>query len=600
MLQTEALQTLRSVFGYEAFKGHQQAIIEHMCQGGDALVLMPTAAGKSLCYQLPALIMDGVGIVISPLIALMQDQVSALHQLGIKAAYLNSTLTAEQTQKTENALLNGEIDLLYIAPERLITAHTQWILSRIKIALFAIDEAHCVSHWGHDFRADYLQLSILSQRFPNIPRIALTATADQRTREEIIQRLSLDRAKQFVSSFDRPNIRYRITEKHQSRQQLLNFIQQEHVNESGIVYCLSRRKVEETTAWLIQQGLKALSYHAGMSHELRQHNQHQFLMEDGIIIVATIAFGMGIDKPNVRFVAHLDLPKSIEAYYQETGRAGRDGLPANAWLSYGLHDVMTLRQILASSNADEHHKRHEYTKLDAMLGLCEAVSCRRQILLSYFGEHLPDPCGNCDICLQGVATWDGSLAAQQALSTIYRCGQGFGIIYLIAVLIGKTDERIQQNGHHRLSVFGIGKALNERQWRSVFRQLIARGFVKLNMDNHGTLQLDGSCRPVLRGEQTLILRQDSKSSKTKAHSNLKRQTIADQDTALWNALRNKRRQLAEQQDVPPYIIFNDLTLLEMLEKRPDTSREFAGLTGVGERKLSLYGDEFLAVLAEFT
>ena len=599
MLQTEALQILRSVFGYEVFKGHQQAIIEHVCQGGDALVLMPTAAGKSLCYQLPALLLDGVGIVISPLIALMQDQVSALHQLGIQAAFLNSTLSAEQANATETALVNGQIDLLYIAPERLVTPHTQWLLSRCKIALFAIDEAHCVSHWGHDFRADYLQLCILSQRFPNIPRIALTATADQRTREEIIQRLSLDTAKQFVSSFDRPNIRYRITEKQQSRQQLLSFIQQEHVNDSGIVYCLSRRKVEDTTAWLVQQGLKALSYHAGMSHELRQANQHQFLMEDGIIIVATIAFGMGIDKPNVRFVAHMDLPKSIESYYQETGRAGRDGLPANAWLCYGLHDVMTLRQILANTNADAQHKRHEYAKLDAMLALCEAVSCRRQILLNYFGEELPDPCGNCDTCLQEVATWDGSLAAQQALSAIYRCGQGFGVMYLIAVLLGKADQRIQQNGHHVLSVFGIGKALTEQQWRSVFRQLIARGLVNLDMENHGTLQLDDSCRPVLRGEQTLILRQDSKPPKTKNQRNLRMQTIADQDSALWHALRNKRRQLAEQQDVPPYIIFNDLTLLEMLEKRPETSREFAGLTGVGERKLALYGDEFLAVMAEF-
>lgn len=600
MLHTEALQTLRSVFGYEAFKGHQQAIIEHICDGGDALVLMPTAAGKSLCYQLPALLLEGVGIVISPLIALMQDQVSALHQLGIKAAFLNSTLTPEQVQQTENALFKGEIDLLYIAPERLVTAHNQWLLSKINICLFAIDEAHCVSHWGHDFRADYLQLSILSQRFPHIPRIALTATADQRTREEIITRLSLESAKQFISSFDRPNIRYRITEKQQSRQQLLSFIKQEHPNDSGIVYCLSRRKVEETTDWLVEHGFRALSYHAGLSHELRQHNQHQFLMEDSIIIVATIAFGMGIDKPNVRFVAHLDLPKSIEAYYQETGRAGRDGLPANAWLSYGLHDVMTLKQILASSNADEQHKRLEFAKLDAMLALCEAVSCRRQILLNYFGEQLHDACGNCDTCLNKVATWDGSLAAQQALSTIYRCGQRFGVIYLIAVLLGKNDDRIQQNGHHLISTFGIGKNLTEQQWRSVFRQLIARGMVVVDMDQHGALRLDESCRPVLRGEQTLILRQDSKAPKTKVQRTQKLQTLANDDSVLWDALRNKRRQLAEQQDVPPYIIFNDLTLLEMIEKRPASSREFSNLTGVGERKLALYGDEFLAVIADYT
>jgi ATP-dependent DNA helicase RecQ len=600
MLHTEALQTLRSVFGYEAFKGHQEAIIQHICQGGDALVLMPTAAGKSLCYQLPALLLEGVGIVISPLIALMQDQVSALHQLGINAAFLNSTLTLEQVQTTENALLKGEIDLLYIAPERLVTAHTQWLLSQLKICLFAIDEAHCVSHWGHDFRADYLQLSILSQRFPNVPRIALTATADPRTRDEIINRLSLGSAKQFISSFDRPNIRYRIIEKQQSRQQLLSFIKHEHPKDSGIVYCLSRRKVEETTAWLVQQGFKALCYHAGLSHELRQHNQHQFLMEDSIIIVATIAFGMGIDKPNVRFVAHLDLPKSIEAYYQETGRAGRDGLPANAWLSYGLHDVMTLKQILASSNADEQHKRIELAKLDAMLALCETVHCRRQLLLNYFGEQREQACGNCDTCLQEVATWDGSLAAQQALSAIYRCGQRFGVIYLIAVLLGKTDERIQQNGHHLLAIFGIGQKLSEHQWRSVFRQLIARGLVVMDMERHGALRLDVSCRPVLRGEQSLILRQDNKASKNKVQRTQKLQNLADQDSELWEALRTKRRQLAEQQDVPPYIIFNDLTLYEMIEKRPTSSRQFANLTGVGERKLALYGDEFLSVIADFT
>lgn len=600
MLHTEALQVLRNVFGYEAFKGQQEAIIHHICQGGDALVLMPTAAGKSLCYQLPALLLEGVGVIISPLIALMQDQVSALHQLGIRAAFLNSTLLPDQVQQTENALIKDEIDLLYIAPERLVTAHTQWLLSQIKICLFAIDEAHCVSHWGHDFRADYLQLSILSQRFPKTPRIALTATADPRTREEIINRLGLETARQFTSSFDRPNIRYRIIEKHQSRQQLLSFIQQEHAHDSGIVYCLSRRKVEETAAWLVQEGFKALSYHAGLSHELRQHNQHQFLMEDSIIIVATIAFGMGIDKPNVRFVAHLDLPKSIEAYYQETGRAGRDGLPANAWLSYGLHDVMTLKQILAGSNADEQHKRIELAKLDAMLALCEAVSCRRQVLLNYFGEQQPDACGNCDTCLQTVATWDGSLAAQQALSAIYRCGQRFGVMYLIAVLLGKTDIRIHQNGHHTLAIFGIGRALSDQQWRSVFRQLIARGMVVIDMEQHGALRLDESCRPILRGEETLILRQDNKSRKNKVVRTHKLQDLANQESVFWEALRNKRRQLAEQQDVPPYIIFNDLTLSEMIEKRPKSSREFANLTGVGERKLALYGDDFLAVIAEFS
>jgi len=595
-----ALQTLRTVFGYDSFRGQQQAIIERVIAGDDVLVLMPTGGGKSLCYQIPALVLNGVGIVISPLIALMQDQVSALHQLGVRAAFLNSSLNLEQVRDIEQRLLNGELDLLYIAPERLSNARTQALFARCKIALFAIDEAHCVSQWGHDFRADYLLLSVLHEQFPQVPRIALTATADERTRQEIIQRLALENAQVFVSGFDRPNIRYRIVQKDNARQQLLSFIRSEHAGDTGIVYCLSRKKVEETADWLNQKGLNALPYHAGMSNELRQKNQHQFLMEDGLIIVATIAFGMGIDKPNVRFVAHLDLPKSVEAYYQETGRAGRDGLPANAWMAYGLQDVITLRQMLASSNADEAHKRVEYHKLDAMLALCEMVSCRRQALLHYFSDHLPQPCGNCDTCLEPVDTWDGSVAAQQALSCIYRTGQRFGVTYLIDVLLGKSDERMRQNGHDKQSTFGIGKALDEKQWRSVFRQLVAKSLVEIDFEGHGSLKLTDACRPVLRGEQTLMLRKDVQVAKSKRDKAERRQLGGEVDTLLWNALRAKRRELADEQDVPPYVIFHDATLMAMVEARPHNHQQLAEISGIGQRKLELYGDEFLAVLAEFS
>jgi len=611
-----ALQVLRTVFGYASFRGQQQDIIQQVVAGRDALVLMPTGGGKSLCYQIPALVMEGVGIVISPLIALMQDQVNALHQLGVRAAFLNSTLSMEQVRVIEQQLLNGELDLLYIAPERLSNSRTQALFARCQIALFAIDEAHCVSQWGHDFRADYLLLSVLHQQFPKVPRIALTATADERTRQEIIQRLALENAEVFVSGFDRPNIRYRIVQKDNARQQLLNFIRTEHSGDTGIVYCLSRKKVEETAEWLNQKGLRALPYHAGMSNELRQKNQHQFLMEDGLIIVATIAFGMGIDKPNVRFVAHLDLPKSVEAYYQETGRAGRDGLPANAWMAYGLQDVLTLRQMLASSNADEAHKRIEYHKLDAMLALCEMVGCRRHAMLAYFGDlqgctsvaggrtpgatdELKQGCGNCDTCLEPVATWDGSLAAQQALSAIYRTGQRFGVTYLIDVLLGKADERIKQFGHDKQSTFGIGKSLDEKQWRSVFRQLVAKSLVEIDFEGHGGLKLTDACRPVLRGEQTLMLRKDVQVAKTKRDKYEKRQPGGIADSALWNALRAKRRELADLQDVPPYVIFHDATLMAMVEARPRNHQQLSLISGIGERKLDLYGDEFLAVLAEF-
>jgi ATP-dependent DNA helicase RecQ len=594
------IEILKAVFGYDCFREPQEEVIDHLLNGKDALVLMPTGGGKSLCYQIPSLIRPGVGIVISPLIALMQDQVNALLQLGVKAAYLNSTLSLDQVRAVERQLLDGDLELLYIAPERLTSERTQALFERIRIALFAIDEAHCVSQWGHDFRADYLQLSLLHERFPSIPRIALTATADAKTREEIVLRLGLEQARLFQRGFDRPNIRYRIVQKQQARQQLIGFIRSEHAGDSGIVYCLSRKKVEETAEWLRTQGVKALPYHAGMPAELRQRHQHQFLMEDGLVIVATIAFGMGIDKPNVRFVAHLDLPKSIEAYYQETGRAGRDGLPADAWMAYGLQDVITLRRMLADSTADDTHKRLELHKLDAMLAFCEQVHCRRQALLSYFGDSLEQPCGNCDTCQDPVQTWDGTTAAQQALSCIYRTGQRFGVGYLIDVLLGKANERIQRFGHQELSTFGIGKELSEQQWHSVFRQLAARGLVSVDFEGHGSLKLTEACRPVLRGEQPLVLRKDLHLKPAKSGKETKKLPVSGQDLSLWDALRAKRREIADAQDVPPYIIFHDATLMAMLEARPATLRQMAKLPGIGERKLKQYGEQFLAIIREYT
>jgi len=598
-VQSKPVEVLKSVFGYDSFRGQQQAVIEQLLAGQDALVLMPTGGGKSLCYQVPALIRPGVGIVISPLIALMQDQVTALLQLGVKAAFLNSTLTLDEVRSIEQQLLAGGLDLLYVAPERLTSARTIALFERIQIALFAIDEAHCVSQWGHDFRADYLQLSLLHERFPHIPRIALTATADSKTREEIKIRLGLEQAPLFLSGFDRPNIRYRIVQKQNARQQLLDFIKTEHNGDAGIVYCLSRKKVDETAEWLCTKGIKALPYHAGMDNKLRQQHQHQFLMQEGLVIVATIAFGMGIDKPNVRFVAHLDLPKSVEAYYQETGRAGRDGLPANAWMAYGLQDVITLRQMLSTSTAEESHKRVEYHKLDAMLALCEQVHCRRQTLLGYFGDLLEQPCGNCDTCLEPVETWDGTVAAQKALSCIHRTGQRFGVGYLIDVLLGKTTERLTKFGHDQLSTFGIGKDLDEKQWHSVFRQLVARGLVAVDFDSFGALRLTEQCRPILRGEQPLMLRKDLKLEKTKSGKSTNRSSTGSQNNALWTALRNKRKEIADEQDVPAYIIFSDATLMDMMEKMPSNPQQFSMLSGVGKRKLELYSDDFLAVISEF-
>ena len=604
------LKILKSVFGYPQFRGQQQQIIDDLVAGKDALVLMPTGGGKSLCYQIPSLIRDGVGIVISPLIALMQDQVDTLKQLGIRATFLNSSLTTQQMRDVEQQLRNNELDLLYIAPERLAISTTLNFLKTLKIALFAIDEAHCVSQWGHDFRVDYLNLSILHEQFPEIPRIALTATADERTRFEIQQRLQLENAPLYISGFDRPNIRYSIVQKQISksrseRHQLFDFIRQNHVGDVGIVYCLSRKKVDAVAEWLCEKGLNALPYHAGLSTAIRQKNQQQFLTQDNIIIVATIAFGMGIDKPNVRFVAHLDLPKSVEAYYQETGRAGRDGLPANAWMAYGLGDIVVLRRWIEKSDADEIHKKLENYKLDAILALCEQVHCRRQTLLQYFGETLEKACGNCDCCLEPPKTWDGTLAARQALSCVFRTGQRFGVSYLIDVLQGLQNERIHHNKHDQLTVFGIGKDLDETQWHSVFRQLVARNLVTVNFENFNTLQLAEASRAVLRDEQKLLFRYEIRPEKTvqsrKLRSNATQTKILDDvRTRFWNALRDKRRDLADAQKVPNYTIFHDATLMAMMEFKPRTLAEFGELSGVGEHKLLQYGDIFLKIIQAFS
>lgn len=590
-----ARDILKTVFGYDSFRGQQHAVIAQLLVGQDALVLMPTGGGKSLCYQIPALLRSGVGIVISPLIALMQDQVSALLQLGVRAAFLNSSLSQGAAREIEQQLLNNALDLLYIAPERLTNTRTLELFSKINIALFAIDEAHCVSQWGHDFRADYLQLSLLHQRFPAIPRIALTATADEATRQEIISRLQLEHASLFVSSFDRPNICYRMVQKQNARHQLLYFIQSEHKDDSGIVYCLSRKKVDDTTTWLQQQGIPALPYHAGMDNATRKQHQQRFLRDDHIVMVATVAFGMGIDKPNVRFVAHLDLPKSIEAYYQETGRAGRDGLAANAWLAYGLQDVIALRRMIQDSDADEQRKHLEQHKLNAMLALCEQVQCRRQTLLAYFGDHLAQACNNCDTCLEPVNSYDGTLVARQALSCIYRTGQRFGVHYLIDVLRGKVNARITQAGHDKQSTFAIGNTIAEEQWHSIFRQLVAQGLVTVNLKQFGALQLNETCRPILRGEQTLLLRKDNSFKRHKETTNNK-----PNNNALWNALRAKRHAIAKEQNLPPHIIFHDATLMAMLDYQPRTLAELARLSGVGEYKLERYGTQFLTVIKEFT
>ena len=596
-MSSNSLQILQSVFGYPAFRGEQREIIEQVASGGDALVLMPTGAGKSLCYQIPALLRAGTAIVVSPLIALMQDQVAALRQLGVEAAFLNSSQDAATQRDVERRFAAGELKLLYVAPERLLTERCLEQLSRATLALFAIDEAHCVSQWGHDFRPEYRQLTILHERFADVPRIALTATADAPTRREIVERLSLAEARQFVASFDRPNIFYRVVEKDNARSQLADFLSA-HAGESGIVYCLSRKKVEEVAAFLSEQGFPALPYHAGLPNDLRAFNQKRFLNEEGLIMVATVAFGMGIDKPNVRFVAHLDLPKSLEAYYQETGRGGRDGLPADAWMAYGLQDVVMLKQMLQNSEGDERHKRLEQHKLDAMLSLCEETRCRRQTLLAYFDEDMPEPCGHCDNCVDGVQTWDATEPARQALSAIFRTGQRYGVGHLVDVLLGKDNEKVRSFGHQHLSVYGVGKALSESEWRSLFRQLVARGLADVDHEGYGGLRLNDSCRPLLKGEVTLELRRDLKpqvTAKTASKSPAS-QLVRGEEREQWEALRALRRKLAEEHGVPPYVIFPDSTLLEMLRSQPTSLAEMARVSGVGARKLERYGDAFLEVL----
>ena len=608
MSNIPALQTLHDVFGYSTFRGEQLAIVEHVTTGGDALVLMPTGGGKSLCYQLPALLREGVGIVVSPLIALMQDQVDALKQLGVRAAFLNSSQDADEAREITAQLMRGHLQIVYVAPERLLMSSFLSLLDEIEegagIALFAIDEAHCVSQWGHDFRPEYRKLTVLHERFPHVPRIALTATADAPTRAEIVERLKLEEARQFVSSFDRPNIKYRVTQKANARQQLEAFLDSEHANDAGIIYCLSRKKVEETAEWLKSRGWDALPYHAGLDTSVRNQNQRRFLREEGVIMVATVAFGMGIDKPNVRFVAHLDLPKSMEGYYQETGRAGRDGLPANAWMTYGLGDVVSMRKMLDSGDAPEERKAVERQKLDALLGFCESTSCRHQTLLRYFGETHPGNCEQCDNCLSPVDTWDATQASRMALSCVYRTGQRFGVVHLIDVLLGKSTPKIQQFNHQSLSTFGIGKGLTQSQWSSVYRQLVAGGYLESDIEAYGGLKLAESAKPVLKGEAEVWLRQDVEVVATRKVSKAERGTRAKEgyeevaDDPLWHALKAKRMELAKEQGVPPYVIFHDSTLLEILNQKPGSLTEMSQITGVGQAKLERYGDAFLEVLED--
>ena len=595
-LPDRARTLLQETFGHPAFRGAQKDIVEHVTAGGDALVLMPTGGGKSLCYQVPALLRPGTGIVVSPLIALMQDQVAAMRQLGVRAAFLNSTQDAETARSVERALRRGELDLLYFAPERLATTRCLDLLAEARIALFAIDEAHCVSQWGHDFRPEYLQLSVLHERFPAVPRIALTATADPQTRTEIIARLALADARVFVSSFDRPNIRYTIVDKVDPRAQLLQFLRLEHSGESGIVYCLSRRKVDETAAWLVGKGIHALPYHAGMDSTSRALHQARFQGEEGVVMVATIAFGMGIDKPDVRFVCHLDLPKSIEGYYQETGRAGRDGLPADAWMAYGLGDVVQQRRLIETSDASDEYKRVSTAKLDALLGLCESAGCRRVRLLAYFGETSA-PCGNCDTCLDPPMTWDATLAAQKALSVIYRTGQRFGAVHLADVLRGTGNERVMRWDHHRLPVFGIGADLDEAEWRNVFRQLVGLGLAEVDHAAHGALKLAATSRPVLRGEARVEMRRAVPRSRLPRKA--RNAPPADLPTAahdLLARLKAWRMQEARAQAVPAYVILHDSTLAEIARQRPPDRTALAGIAGIGSRKLERYGAALLEVV----
>jgi len=595
-MSSRAEQLLQQTFGYLNFRGSQQEVIETALAGDDALVLMPTGGGKSLCYQIPGLIRDGMAIVVSPLIALMQDQVSALQQLGVRAGFLNSSLSREQHSRVIRAIYDGEMDILYIAPERLLQESTLQRLMEVPISLIAIDEAHCVSQWGHDFRVDYLGLHVLKQAFPSVPRLALTATADERTRAEIVTRLALQEPKVFVSSFDRPNIRYVVQPKVEAKSQLINFLR-DHKNDAGIIYCMSRNRVDGIAAWLRERGVKALAYHAGLSAEERNNNQQKFLHEDGVVMVATIAFGMGIDKPDVRFVAHLDLPKNMEAYYQETGRAGRDGLPSTAWMVYGLQDVMRIVKMVQDGSARDEIKRIERTKIDSLLGWCESTTCRRRALLNYFGESMEGGCGNCDICLNPPRTWNATEAAQKLMSTIYRTGQRFGSGQVIDVLRGKDTAKVNQFGHQKLSTYGIGADIGDKQWRSIIRQLIVQSYLYVNDAQYGAIQLTEKARGLLKGEIKLFLREDMLSAKPERVKKLPLK-VDESDRVLWEALKACRKDLAAAQGVPPFHIFHDATLMEMMQYRPKDSTELLTINGVGQTKLERYGEEFLEVLAE--
>ena len=595
------LDILRATFGHKEFRGHQAEIVSHVIAGGDAIVLMPTGGGKSLCYQIPALCREGIGVVVSPLIALMRDQVENLRQVGIRAAALNSSLTDEERVRVRADLRANRLDLIYVAPERLVLPSFLELLDGMKIALFAIDEAHCVSQWGHDFRPEYLKLTVLAERYAGVPRLALTATADPQTREDIRRRLRLDRAQLYLASFDRPNIRYAIAQKDDPRRQLLAFIRDRHKGESGIVYCLSRAKVEETAAWLGGQKIQALPYHARLDPAVRRQNQEAFLRSEDLVLVATIAFGMGIDKPDVRFVAHLDLPGSLEAYYQETGRAGRDGLPAETLLLYGMQDLVLRRRMIEEGEAPDEVKRVERAKLDALLGVCETAGCRRQALLSHFGETLEAPCGNCDGCLDPVQSWDGTEAAQKALSAALRTGQRFGVGHLVDLLQGVDSEKIQRFGHDRLPTFGVGKDLDRKAWGSVFRQLVAHGVLEVAHDAYGALRLTPTAKPILRGERQVAFRRDQPSTTRR-----KSRQLADRppeteagvgSAALFQALRAERSRLAREQGVPPYIIFHDSTLMALADRRPRNLADLADVPGMGQKKIERYGTALLALIA---
>ncbi|MFL5429777.1 MAG: DNA helicase RecQ [Myxococcales bacterium] len=593
-MSADPLQILNRTFGYPSFRGQQGEIIDHVLGGGSCLVLMPTGGGKSLCYQVPALALEGVALVISPLIALMQDQVRALEQVGIAAAFYNSSLTAEEKQAVRAAATEGRLKLLYVAPETLNTAAFQDFVRRLDTSLLAVDEAHCVSQWGHDFRPDYLDVAKLRERLPDVPLVALTATADPLTRKEVQSRLGLLDAKVFASSFDRPNIKYEIALKEAGQKQLLSFLRERHAGDSGIVYCLSRKKTEETAEFLGRNGIAALPYHAGLDAAARRENQARFSREEGVVVCATIAFGMGIDKPDVRFVAHLDLPKSIEGYYQETGRAGRDGLPASAFLLYGLGEVVRLRQLMQQGEGSEEFKRLQQQKLTQMLGFCEGVACRRQMLLAYFGEAHPGSCGNCDNCLGGARTYDGTIAAQKALSAVARTGGRFGAGHLIDVLLGRETEKTTRNQHERLSVWGVGKDVDERRWSSVYRQLVAGGFLDVDAEAFGALKLNEKSWEVLRKQTEVRLREDMQPQRFRERTIAP--VLAGEDGLAFEALRSLRKQIADEQKLPPYVIFHDSTLREMVAAKPRTISDLRRIKGVGDRKLATYGPRFLDAL----